>query len=787
MKRILSFVVLPASAVAALVASAAAQENRDPDRFKTATALFYEGQKAEEKRPPNPELALSKYKKAVEKAKAEQNKEIGARACWRIAQVNEGLEPENLADAKAAYEQIAADFGGVAPWEEKARERVTYDGVDVWLRQLHRQLDAWRVSSDRSSVALGEKKQPYAEKIIAKDKAAIPGLLWGLGHPDEVIRDFSAHCLAEVIDNEGVGALVGKLNAEDPHARSGAAAALRRVYRKYNDAAEFDTHANALQKQLESVAVASDSRAAGHHEKLKAEIAKLREQAGKIRHNLPETLATPEIQGALEKIIGDETASAQARREAATAAAWIGRISGPLVDALVKGMESADRNVREACSRSAGAVDTTLSADKHKLADVLIKNVQYEPHKDENKGAAVWANDDAVRQACAEALERIGLVKSLPALIEALDDNSTLVRRAAFEALSRITHKDLEVSKDETTQLPKGYEPDAPLAERRAGQAKWQEWWTNTQGVVVLVERFYRFQSQWRDLDVLKLFEPANFLKEIQSRAWIATDPKIVEDRANAVLKDFQARKDVYVQDAVDLGGEAIDKLLGFIGGETELNPKPSAATRYFVAEAVAKLIEKNNLSDAVGKVRDLVGAGDSPAKKAGAATCLGFLPKGLIGASEKAALQDQGLAAGEAEVRVASATSLGKVGDDGSAAALTRAAADADASVQVAALRSLAILKPKNADAVKALGEMVADEPEQIGASGKKSPNPVVREYAVDALGEIADPAATGALLRARRDSQRNVFEAARAALPKVYQTDKAAVSEELKKTFTD
>jgi HEAT repeat protein len=782
MKRILVCAAISAFGFAAV----AAQEDRDPDRFKTSTALYLEGQKAEEKK--DSALALKKYEKAVKKAKAEMNKEIGARALWQTARVNEALDPENIDGAKAAYEGIQADYSDVQPYADKAKEKLSYQGVDVWLNQIAKSLDAWRISVDRSPVTLTKKldEEVWSKKIQPKDKDAVPGLTWGLGHPDEVVRDFSAQALAEVVDGTGVEGVIAKLNAEDANARAGASAALRRIYRKINDGAELDRQASALELQLSTVAVDPSGKAAAHHGKLGQEAAKLKESAKKIRHNLPETLDTPGIQGALEKIIGDENALPQARREAAMAASWIGRISGGLVDALIKGMESKDRNVREACARAAGAVDTSLSGDKHKLADVLIKHVQYEPAKDANKAEAVWANDDQVRQASAEALEKIALVKSLPALIEALDDNSALVRKAAYDALGAVTDKNLQSGTDEKTSLPKTYEPDAPLKDRLEAKAKWEEWWTATQGVVVLVERFWKFQAQWRDLSVVKLFEPAAFLKEVDTRKWLYQDPKAVSDRAERVVKEFQARKDVFVQDAVDLGAPAIDKLLAFIGGETERESRPSPGTRYFVAEAVAKSIEKNSANDAVAKVTALVGAGDSPAKKVGACIALGFLPKALAGSAEKAALQDQGLAAGEADVREAAAVALGKVGDEQSAAALTKGAGDAEAPVQIASLASLALIKPKNADTVKALGDMVADEPDGGGAS-KKSQNAGVRQYAVDALGEIADPASMQHLLRARRDTQRNVYEAAKVAIPKVFKADPAAAGKQLSDVFKD
>lgn len=766
------------AAAVGLAGTLGAQDN-DPDRFKVANALLLEGQKLYEKK--NIPVALVKLKKAADKAKNDKNGKVLAEALDLTARINEALDPENVDAAKAAWEGIVADAADVEPYAARAKEKISYDGVDVFLTQLARGLDAWRLSPDRSPAALLEKKKVAADKILPKAEKAVPGLIWGLGHKDDVVRDFAADTIAEVIDADGIAAVIAKLNADDASARSGASAALQRVYNKANDAAELDRRASDLNLQLSTVAVADTSKAAPHHAKLKTEAGNLEAAAAKIRNKIPATLDTPGIQAALEKIIGDENALPQARRDAAVAAAWIGNIAGPLVDALLKGMDSKNRNVREACCRAAGAVNTALSADKHKLADVLIKNLQYEPAKDADPSQAAWANDEAVRQACAEALSRIALVKSLPALIEALDDNDARVRKASFEALSSITRRDFEVSKDEKTGLPKTYEPDGSLKDRRDAQAKWQEWWTATSGVVVLVERFHGFQANWRDLSVIKLFEPPAFLKELDSRKWVFGDPKAVMDRAERVVKDFQAKKDVYVQDAVDLGPEAFEKLLTFIGGETEREAKPSAGTRYFVAEAAAKL------GGDVGKIRDILVSGDSPAKKAGAAICLGFLPKDKVGSSEREALAEKGLADADAEVREASATALGKVGEAGNAAALTKAAADGVAAVQLAALRSLAALAPKNPDTVKALSEMVADEPDVAGGASKKSQSAAVREAAVDALGAIADAGSIEALLRARRDSQRQVYEAARAAVPKVYEADKKAVVETLLKVLKD
>jgi HEAT repeat protein len=768
--------------VLALSLSAVAQDN-DPDRKKNGMALLLEGMRAEEARPANLALAIAKYKKASAKAKEEKNEAVAAEALGRLALANERQEPENIQEAAAAWGEIASSYAGVKPWGERAQAKISYKGVDVWLSQFHAQLDAWRLSADRSPKALDERKKAASDKIMPLDKEAVAGLVWGLGHKDDVVRDLSAELFGLLADEAGVTAVIGKLNDANPVVRAGASSAFQRIYQKFTEAADLDRRAAELERDLATVSLQQGSKAEGQHKKLQEEAAKLKAKAGEIRKNLPATLATSDIQAALQKIIEDEGAYAQARRESALAAMKIGRISGPLVDALLKGLDSKDRNVREACARAAGGVDTSISADKHRLADRLLKAVQDEPAKAEDRSSADWANDELVRQAAAEALEQIALVKSLPALLEALDDNDSRVRHAAFRALHAITRRDIEYEKDEKTNLGKTYEADKPLEERRKAIAKWKEWLDQTRGVVVLVERFHGFQANWAAISAVKLFEPAFLLREVESRKWSVPDPKIEEDRAKRVIEEFQRRKDVFVQDAVDLGGESIEQFLKYIGGETERDGgKANAATRYFVAEVLAKIVEKHGAADAVGKLRELVGAGDSASKKAGAALALGFLPKDKVGDGEREALQVKGLGASEVEVKEAAANALGKVGSEGAAADLTKAAQDSDANVQLAALRALSLIHPKNADTVKALSDMVADED-----GSKKSANPLIREAATDALGSISDPAAVPALLRARRDTARNVREAAAIATQKVHKADAKATVDEASKTLLD
>jgi len=771
MRRMLVFAVL-----ASLGSPLLAQEENERDKKKNAAALYSEGLRAETEKPINLALAIAKYGFAVKHAKDEKNNDVAAAALVHTAWCNEKLDPANIAGAKAAYEEVASSFADAKPWGEIAKEKASYKGVDIYLKQLYAQLDAWRVTPDRSALALADKKKAVADQILAMKNEAVPGLIWGLGHNDEVIRDFSADCIAQITDEAGITAVIAKLNDPNPLLRAGAGSALQKIYKKFNEGAELDRRAAELERDLATVTLAPGSKAEGQHKKLADEAGKLKAKATEIRGGIPATLATPDIQTAFQKILEDEGAHPQARREAAVACASIGRISGDLVKALLKAIESKDHNVREAACRAAGQVDPSISTDKITIGDRLAKAVMDEPAKAEDKSAADWANDESVRQASAEALEQIALVRTLPALIKALDDNDSRVRGAAFRALKEITHRDFEYEKDDKG-LSKTYEADKPLADRKKAQEKWEAWWKETQGVVVLVERFWSFQSQWSQGSAVRLFEPATLLKEVDSKKWSSPDPKIDEGRVKREIEEFQRKKDVFVQDAVDLDVAAIDQLLKFIGGETEREPKPSPATRNFVAEAIAKIIEKKNAADAVGKIRDVVGSGDSAAKKAGGCMSIGFLPKGMVGAGEREALQVKGLGDAAGEVKEAAAIALGKVGDEGSAADLTRTAGDANQDVQIAALRALANIHPKNNDTIKAFSDIVADEPDTIGGASKKvltgAKADLVREAATAALGEIGDAGAVPALLRARRDTAQNVREAATVAIQQVYKAD--------------
>src|SRR6185295_7229547 len=187
---------------------------------------------------------------------------------------NEKLDPANIAGAKAAYEEVVGSFGDTKPWGEIAKEKASYKGVDIFLKQLHAQLDAWRVTPDRSAIALADKKKAVADQILAMKTEAVPGLIWGLGHTDEVIRDFSADCIAQVTDEAGITAVIGKLNDPNPHVRAGAGSALQKIYKKFNEGADLDKRAAELERDLSTVTLAPGSKAEGQHKKLADEAGK---------------------------------------------------------------------------------------------------------------------------------------------------------------------------------------------------------------------------------------------------------------------------------------------------------------------------------------------------------------------------------------------------------------------------------------------------------------------------------------------------------------------------------
>ncbi|MBI2899550.1 MAG: HEAT repeat domain-containing protein [Planctomycetes bacterium] len=904
---------------------------QDADSKKSAQQLFTEGQRLETV-DRDFARAAAKYQKAADKARTDGNKTLLAAALHNLARCHESSDPDNVAGALDAYGKIVAECGDVEPYASTAKRKLEWQGVDVYLGQYRAVLEKWRETRG-STAALTASREAVWAKIQALDAKALPGLLEALALDDEVLRDFASDCLSRLVDTGGVAKVVEKLKDPNAVARGGASLTLEKVFRIWREANLLDEQAAKVRrdfdlaklgggdvsdveaeiknaektveeakKGVEEAEAAAKGGSAADKEFLDSQVtlarmrlrqaedhlkmlqnvkstqeraADLESRAAKVRHNIPKDLNAAEIQNALASVIADENADATARLEAATAAQSIGDISGSLVAALVAGMQSGNRNVRIGCARAAAAVTPAEGAHKHKLAEVLMDLVQYEPEKqwtaptvspeeekqirdaiaaaiaakDEEAEAAIaalvamgdkieesvqrtagqasakarirletalsrlrarrWANDPLVRQAAAQSLGRIGLVKAVPALIEALEDNDAGVRREANEALVALTRVDVGYESDPRVADPERKMDEATkraeqLKIRGEGIKRWKEWWAKSSGVDVVVDRFWTFQQRWTSYDAADLFDRDLFIRKVLStssqlsRQWD-------KQRAERIHDAFQRDKKVFVMDAVDLGEGALDRLLERLDGKSDqekifeklgkvqrdrLVAKSRAATRLFVAEAVAELGKKTNAAKVAATLAGMLG----DEKGAGAAAALGCLGREVIGTAGIQALVGSGLTSANEATLEAAATALMKAGDESCAEGLTTlaASASADASVDsprvraaVAALRALTALKPKNPKTLETVGEMVGHEPEDNTGS-RRAASDLVREFACDTLGALGTAEAAPYLLRARRDAKRNVRDAAGAAIRELFKSQ-PEISRKLLETLRD
>lgn len=825
------------------------------DAQKTATQLWGDGSRLEGEKEYA--KALDKYRKALDKAKAGDLKETAAKCLVGIGRCSEELDA-NVSDALAAYKTITSEYGDQADQAKWAEEKIRLNGVDVHVRFFARAVAAWRDKERNNPFGLDEKKKETWAKIQPLDKEAIYGLTDCLKHPDENVRLFVAVMLAEVIDEGGVANLVTKLGDKTFSAGAALALAKTfdkwNQAKGFDDDAErikaylstisiqplpqtpeweafvasVRTRANEIKAagvggkvrlQNRDYSVTQDDVDAankalqrmedltkswgdmgrvqgsgkGNHEKNLARAGELNEKAKAIRHNIPASLSGATTQQAFAAVIADEAADPTGRQEALKCLASIGELNGAVVDAILGALKSGNRNVRRAACIASGSVDTSKSEDKHKLVTRLLEIVEYVAEADDEKKDP--ANDDLVREAACEALGRIGVIRSIPSLIKALNDNASIVRYRANQALVMITSKDFGYESDPHVSDPKR---ELTTEQKKAKQVelrkqaiqKWEQWWGDTGGIVVLVERFYRFAASWKTFPPAKLFDKDAFVAEVDSQSYAYMNPMDTRERASRACDEFSKIKNFHVQDGVDVGANAVEKLMKYLSGMIESDPKKigAAATRMFVGETLAKIAEKTGASTIADQLGDRVGGGSSAEEKAGAAVALGFMSKGSVTGGARSALESRGLTA-EAVVKQAAAWALARVGDPSSSGKpLADMAANPteDAEAAVAALRAIAALKPQGEDVVNALSGLIGDEPEPGTTPKKRAGNDVkddlVRATACDALGEIASDAAVKnlGLLRARRDTSVAVRDAARKALAKVVQKN-ASVSNEI------
>ena len=732
------------------------------------------------------ERALESYRKAVEKSAADGDKASLAKSLLAVARVCEISIPENVPDAQAAYARVVAECADQKTAVAEAQRKIQMRGVDVYLDQFSRFVKAWRDVLGGSPGPMEAKRKDLEAKILAIGKEATPGLIEGFGHKDEVVRAFAAGLIASTADEAGLTALIRQLAEGSPSARAGAGLAISQIFETWSTARTLEKEADKILADLDTTDPedpAAQRLIASNRERAR----ELKQKAVAVRGHLPANLPErPEIETSFHKLLSDESAPTAARVEAAKALRSLGQVSGTLIEAILNGLKSRDRSVREACCVAASGVDTTQSAAKHKLADRLMEIVKYEPDLDPRPmSERDVANDSSVRVAAASSLGAIGVVKASPALTEALTDSDTGVRRSAHEALKRITALDLGYESEPSVA---GASPDdvakAQNERRREGAARWTKWWEDSLGAGVLVTRFWHFQAQVKGGDPSKVYDREAYLREIKNRSYAVSDPAAFMERAERTCERFHLGKDWIQRDAADLGAPAIDKFIALLGGAVaaderlspELQARSRAVTRLFVAETVAKLIAESKSADKPAVLREKVTGGGSKDERAGAALALGFIPKDMSGPEDREVLEKRGLEDPEPEVREAASRSLGRIGAPECGPALAKAAAvnstaRAGEAAQLAALRALVALAPKHEDVVKVCGELVGDE------GGKRSTSFAVREAACDVLAAVADPAAIKSLwlFRGRRDIARPVRDAATRAIAAIAAADPA------------
>lgn len=599
-------------------------------------------------------------------------------------------------------------------------------------------------------------------------------------------------------------------------------------------------------------------------------IADLRKRADEIRKDIPKELETEKVCQALAQIIVDESLDPTARTEALSALTSLRRIPDALVEVILKALEDPNARVREQAALVASRVNVEKGEDMHRLADRLMEIVQYEPEKQKDvealvaafeqntddelqkhlraiAAAEIAADKDArqkaiqeyearraamkreiqfkrgnvatVREKAAIALGDIGLIKSCPALIEALDDNDATVRRASYEALKKVTGLDFafeatapataaekaKLVQDLRTLAATKEGEDKDKLEKRAAEIEamtprqdsrglWEKWWADTHGIEVLVNRFAWFVETWGLYAPAELYERETFLQKIKARLRFAADAEKEEKRAENLVQKFEFSKNLMLRDIQDVGKPALEQLFKFAHGKApgSRHGRPSAAVRYWVAEALAKISEKENDSETIKKMREyLMGfqeiqADPKDEAKAGVALALGYLSR--PGSDEISAVE-KGLADASEVVREACARALGRIGNANSARQLIAKLKDASPKVRresARAIGKIALRDPGVAgddSVIEALGKLIWDEKDDPAQRNleEKDRDDLVREHVCFAFADIASGKAVKYLIRARRDFNVNVREAAAGAFRQITAKEGGKVSEQL------
>lgn len=861
--------------------------------FQSPEVLFkkaYDAEFSHDPSKPDLDRAVDYYGRALSRAQEllgreegrdeAERSEIRIQYCmeWAVkslasrARTYEKMTPPNVNGALSDYREILSNWKDRAP--EKVKELVALaqsksdrNGVDILLNSFVQKIDAWRREGRIHPSVLKQERESVLQEIND-----MRGMILTLDHKEDQILAIISEKLQTVCNEEGIVMLIEKL--ADKRYQRGVSLALQGIMDRYARAQALE--ADALKAELRIKYVPDNPFKARTYE---SEVSAVRQQARQERCNLPESIDTPRIFEALGKVIVDESLDEGARTSAISVLTAFNRLQTEAVDVLLKVLQDVNSRVRAAAAEACARVNTQRSEDKHRLADMLMQLVVYEPVNDldlEKERMTVeqethpelkellsklseahlgrdkdvqemarnaletrkrelvqgirrkMANVDLVREKAAVSLGAMGVIKAIPSLIDALDDNAAIVRAAAHRALLQVCDPLARV-RDATKELPFRipFHPMAPRSEtskqaeleqlrkERArvpaekpeygeaidkkialltatrpfeeGQKEWQRWWESTRGVEILVTAFDTFAREWNFYLPHEVYDVAGFRIKIEAEARFSVDPANERERAEAVIKEFhEDHVQFHLIDIVDLVTRATDPriakdvvewLYKFLDGKVPGRPDVKDVTRMFVGNCLSAVIVAVRDDEARERIRNVVlgNVAERPEIKTGATYVCAYYPRDLDQIELDRTAVEQALRDGNVKVRLAACFAAGMIGVARTAYELGGKIRDAEMEVRLAAARAIARIAGEegqaerigqNREFIEKIGERIHHETDDPGApSNLREPSPEVRAEICFAFGTIRHRNALPFLIRARRDMDERVRHAASVA----------------------
>lgn len=687
---------------------------------------------------------------------------------------------------------------------ESSNEKIKSNGVDVWLDLFERDVEMWRARKSNNTKELYDIQNNYWGKISPLGKDCVYGMTRGLERKAEATRNFCAKFVMYQIEKEGIEEAVKMLESKYPEARAGAGQALQYIFAQYAQINQLHALADDFEYDVSNLPTFKDERNLNldklpedlrkkieearkfmkdhenDKEKVKELTASLRAKAKEFQFNMPYPLESATgILNALAGVIRNEEGDPSARVEAITVLKHVKNAPTDLVKALADALGSRNERVRDAACNASPTVDPKNSPDKHMLVDKLMEILKYQPERDEKILAglrdkekdlqddiikyaptepeksnaakkllhevqaqydSLMANSAAVRKSAAMAMGQIGLVKAMPVLIAALDDNDVLVRERASDALIQISGENVEFDANAPLDQPlksrnqQGQEVAVGPARKDAIDA-WTKKWEAQHGVDILFRRIGKFISNWMIYPANEVFDQKDFLEDNLSHQLFMTEPDKEIKMATFASDKFAKTKDLLLLDLSDVDDQGIEFIQNYLDGSAPGLSQKMRVVRMFAGAALARIAEKGNSKGADTLGRNLDG-GATDLHKAGAAYGIGQLGPDR-GSSFVSALNRLGPGGASPEVRNMCAYAMGRVGNATTLDALSKMIADQDSEVRKAALKAMwRIHKGKRgfnrgaADAVKSFIKTGADLSREtrewaaraLGSAGKSS-----------------------------------------------------------------